>query len=903
MTAKVNTGKETEYSVLYRAVGGVDFNSENNPDKSGRFSYLENMYRDYEGDGGAMLESVVGFRQITRAEQRAPVHAIFSYTDNEKNEQIVFQAGDALYKFPLKERDSSEYRISSPIAYIEPHRASAFSFENSLYVIDGCDITVIDGDGYTTSLTKEPELIYEPTCYVNGEEYEQKNLLTNNFYEIYRIGNCDTLATESLGLHYEIISEEEKTCAVTGAEFETWKPIYIPAYTKIGTESYKVIKVARAAFNNEEKITALVIANGISTIEKNAFRNCANLKSALLPESIEEIGDGAFSACNQLTSLNFGESLKRLGKEVAARCHNLTSVNYSKTSEDFSKIEIDGTFEFTVNTEQENRAVYISIPIFSEAESVNEVLIDGVHHNFTTTKINGRVSEVVIYDEDKSRIIGKEAKIYAIMRDTKFTLGSFTASYEGNSKINGRDAILGCTLCQSFDGRIFLSGNPLLPNTVFYSQRDITGRNNPLYFGILNYFNDGVGASPITSLLAVGDSLAVFKSKNGINESIYYHKPSETNTGILPKVYPVSHIHTGIFSHGDTISFFDEAIFISKTGVVAINDNEKLSGRDIEIRSHAINPKLLNENLCDVRLGSWMGYLVLGAGEHIYLGDSRQRTRHQSGSYEYEWYYLNGIATYTDTKPVYRYSDTAPKGLDVNPKPNEIANGTVYSYYDSELKSEFFYLSEGNKRYAVYMTDEISDGVKHPMSALYTHGEELLIFGTTSGDICIFNNDKRGAPPERIVRKKDFDLEKYQQSFSRKIHSDFYDFAKKAPRYVVRTAMDNVGIPHLTKDTVKNSLTAKIRVYGKTDISFEVKTDKSDYSEICRIPDTVPDFEDFDFSSLSFIASDFSTLAIKEKEKGWIEKQLQISSDKFRAPFGLLSEAYRYTVKGRIKNR
>jgi hypothetical protein len=46
---------------------------------------------------------------------------------------------------------------------------------------------------------------------------------------------------------------------------------------------------------------------------------------------------------------------------------------------------------------------------------------------------------------------------------------------------------------------------------------------------------------------------------------------------------------------------------------------------------------------------------------------------------------------------------------------------------------------------------------------------------------------------------------------------------------------------------------------------------------------------------------DYFTIPINEKEKNWIEKQINIYSDGYNAPIGICSITYRYTIKGRIK--
>ena len=317
----------SEYTIQYKGMGGVDFTSENNALDRGRFSYLENMYRDYEGDGGVMLESVVGFRKLASTDG-GYVHSIFSYKDALGSEQIVIHAGDGLYKFPIKEKDL-ETKTLSKIASIEDSQSSAFRFGNGLYVLDGKDITVIDGNGDIGSVRENLDsLPYIPTCYVNGEEYEQRNLLTNKFCEKFIIGNPEDYARESSELKYEILSEEDGICAVSGATFVAGRPIYIPSRTTIGGRSYRITTIMSGAFENCTEITDLTIANGVTVIEKNAFLGCKYLSSALLPETLEQIGEKAFYSCPSLASVNLGRSIKKIGVDAFSLCTALKSIDY-----------------------------------------------------------------------------------------------------------------------------------------------------------------------------------------------------------------------------------------------------------------------------------------------------------------------------------------------------------------------------------------------------------------------------------------------------------------------------------------------------------------------------------------------------------------------------------------------
>ena len=73
------------------------------------------------------------------------------------------------------------------------------------------------------------------------------------------------------------------------------------------------------------------------------------------------------------------------------------------------------------------------------------------------------------------------------------------------------------------------------------------------------------------------------------------------------------------------------------------------------------------------------------------------------------------------------------------------------------------------------------------------------------------------------------------------------------------------------------------------------------YKEIAKLPNTCFDFERLDFSAFSFEGNEYIILPIAEKEKGWVEKELTLSSKKAFKPFGFVSLAYRVKMKGKIK--
>lgn len=898
---KHKMGNRSEYTVTYSSMRGVDFSSEEGEFKRYRFSYIENMYKDYESGGAGIIESIPGFRKITSL--KGKVHSIFTHQDTEGNEHAVIHAGSSLYRFPLSAIDNPLY-TPNLLTSISDTKSHGFVSGCDLYILDGTEIIKVDGKGNAERVSDGGSAApYIPTTYYNGAELEQRNLLTNKFREKYLISAASDMTAETEGLKYRIISAENRHAAVSGIEENIGGEINIPFYVVIAGARYKVTEIDRKAFMYNKNITGVTLSDSITRIRACAFQECTSLRQVITSNYLESIDGNAFLGCTALTTLYLGAGIKEIGIAAFNLCSSLKDVSYAADEESFSNIFNDADMSsVSVSYNVMHTDIAIEIPVFTPAIEISSVTLGGKQTAYHLKLRDDVISSIVLSCSDRADVNGKEVIIEGVTDDGKFTLNSVGTNFISQkwNTISGRDAILGCTICESFDGRVFLSGNPKLPNTVFYSTRDDTGRNNPTYFGILNYFNDGTGAFEVKSLLAAGESLAVFKSGDDGGGSIYYHTPKETGIDILPKIYPVSYIHSGISALGDSISFFDDRLFLSALGVCALDKQMINLERSIAVRSHNVNRMLLSENLSEASLAKWCGYLVVCTGEHVYLADSRQSFIHPTGHAEYEWYFLSGVGTYSGAKKIFRYASCAKEGYDTHPDADAVVTETVLLTLDGQGQP-VYYTKENGKKYEVYTDGETYGGIFHPATCVFGTVDDLLLFGTENGDVCIFNNDKRGCPPPWLSEQPDFDEEEYKEQFGKRLHPYYYSFDFRPARYALTTVSDNGGFPNLTKSTVKHTLAVKLRSIGRGSLVCEVGTESSGYKELSRLPDAALNFEELDFSALSFTNAEYLTLPIKEREKGWIEKVMSFYSDEYCSPFGICSITYRFEIKGRIK--
>lgn len=165
------------------------------------------------------------------------------------------------------------------------------------------------------------------------------------------------------GIHYNILSETDRTVTVTGGN-EYSESIVIPPKAIHNSKTYSVIKIGKSAFKGYRYLTSLTLSNSLTTIEEQAFWNCRSLTSLTLPNSLTTIGRSAFTYCFSLTSLTLPNSLTTIEENAFYSCNDLKRINMLCET----PIECNPRFS---EEALKNAILYIPIGTLAEYEKVD----------------------------------------------------------------------------------------------------------------------------------------------------------------------------------------------------------------------------------------------------------------------------------------------------------------------------------------------------------------------------------------------------------------------------------------------------------------------------------------------------------------------------------------------------
>ena len=303
-----------EYTRAYAGFGGMDVTSDDSNVAATRFPYIINMWRDFRSENGAAVETFPGWRLLPwDTGAGATINGLYGAKFLDENgateDFLIIHKGENVYAEKIGNRD--EKRTLTVIGKCADTKTTGFQHREAFYLMDGSTIHRIGYDGRSFIMSEVGMEAYIPTTYADGYEYEQRNMLTNEFYTRYNIQKPEETKLPDDYLTYAVIDEALRTAKVTGIEkSREIKNLYIPSTVVIDRKPYRVTTIADKAFQNKDSIETVVIPSSVAYIGETvndagyngAFYSCQNLRRVVI-HGAKTIVERTFEGCAKLDEI------------------------------------------------------------------------------------------------------------------------------------------------------------------------------------------------------------------------------------------------------------------------------------------------------------------------------------------------------------------------------------------------------------------------------------------------------------------------------------------------------------------------------------------------------------------------------------------------------------------------
>lgn len=180
----------------------------------------------------------------------------------------------------------------------------------SKQLILGCKDSIIPADGSVKiiasdafELKRGPIKIFIPQSVIKIEEnaFSHHNgvesIVVEDGNSVYHSSENCLIETESkrliFGCDKSVIPSDNSVIEISPSAFSgcNFESIFIPANVK---------KIGTSAFSSCNKLSSVIMSEGLTEIGNAAFNSCYKLKKIIIPESVKTVGWGIFQYCNSI---------------------------------------------------------------------------------------------------------------------------------------------------------------------------------------------------------------------------------------------------------------------------------------------------------------------------------------------------------------------------------------------------------------------------------------------------------------------------------------------------------------------------------------------------------------------------------------------------------------------------
>ncbi|MDO4809974.1 MAG: hypothetical protein Q4A04_08455 [Eubacteriales bacterium] len=344
--------------------------------------------------------------------------------------------------------------------------------------------------------------------------------------------------------------------------------------------------------------------------------------------------------------------------------------------------------------------------------SVQSATVDGAAATYTADLANGTVTFATA--PGVPQIEGQDNVEIA-----------YTATTSGVNRIKH------CRQCIAWgingaEDRIVCSGDPDYPNYDY-----ISDYNNPAYFPDLNYSVLGTSDTAIMGYARINDGLAIIKEDRGNGSTVFLRKGALDEKGnavfaLYPALAGIGAV--GRFGFGN---IGDERLVLTGNGVYAITNNQVISEKIAQNRSHRVDPKLLTEDLSEAVMENWKNMLMIFVDGKVYILDGNQKSYSASDSTDflYECYYFEDVPARCVLKVTRQGVETMYFGTE---------DGKVCRF-KTDIQTVDRYNDDGDPIFAVLSTKADDDGDPMILKTLLKKGNAVTLkpYMRSSAKVCV----------------------------------------------------------------------------------------------------------------------------------------------------------------------
>ncbi len=220
------------------------------------------------------------------------------------------------------------------------------------------------------------------------------------------------------------------------------------------SQSYQVTNLSDRAFYQCDKITSIVIPQGVTTIGDYVFYECSGLTSASLADSVVNIGRNLFYDCINLKDIRLPSNIKTLADHMFYGCYQITEFVVPSTVTTIDYWALGGCLYMTkvvipstvINISKEIFYNSYDVVIYCEVASKPSGWENEWDLEFGYNETNKRFRPVVW--DYKNNEVANDGKIYATVDNLRYSL------YDGEAVIEKQNRTM--------------TGSVVIPNSVTY---------------------------------------------------------------------------------------------------------------------------------------------------------------------------------------------------------------------------------------------------------------------------------------------------------------------------------------------------------------------------------------------------------------------------------------------------